>query len=154
MTVATVAIEKEPILIDELQEIAAQKEGLLLVEDVIQWASDNPSSALYHHLEWSDSKAAHAYRIWQVRVLVGRVTICLVENNNEPIRAFVSLKADRQEPGGGYRLLVRVLADAEKRSLLLAQALEELQEWQAKYKQLYELADVFSTIERVRINNS
>lgn len=140
----------EPTILTELQRIAAENGGLLRAEDVVDAARDE-ASPLHASFTWDDNAAAHQYRIWQARRLIG-VTVQYLDAGAEPmrIRAFCSLTTDREQKGGGYRTLVTVLSGRSTRKQLLADALAELERLQAKYNQLNELADVFAAVRRVR----
>src|SRR5579864_8863396 len=46
------------------------EDGLIDPTTVVDWARDNPASALHGAIEWDDAIAAHAHRLWQVRRLV------------------------------------------------------------------------------------
>lgn len=130
--------------VQELQDLAHESGGVLMPQTVVDWARDNPESALYHHFTWDDTEAAQAYRLWQARTLIQHVTVIVVEGKSDPVRAFVSMVEDRVQPQGGYRLLVDVLSDPERRKALLKQAIDEFRTWRRKYEQLKELAGIFA----------
>ena len=136
-------------IIAALESIRAAHGGILRPEDVVAHAAE-PTSVLHTRFEWSDSKAAHEYRLWQARHLIRVCVTVLPQTDPEEIKAYVSLKADREAPGGGYRALVDVLKDDELRRQLLSEALEDLKVFQAKYEQLQELAPVFKAAKEVR----
>ncbi len=133
----------------ELQEIAKQSKGILQPQAVVEYAK-NPETALHSHFTWDDSTAAQAYRIWQARQIIS-VTVTILETKNGAmnIKAFVSLKPDRQNPGGGYRVLAVVMGDEGQRRQLLSDALAELQVFQQKYQSLTELSAIMDEIARV-----
>ncbi len=130
----------------ELQGIRKRCRGALRPADVVAWAAKHPKSALHERFDWDDTEAAHKYRLWQARKVITRVTI--VPRNNTKIRAFVSLTEDRGD-GVGYRSVVEVLSDDERRERLLAQALAEFRRVRAKYHTLKELAEVDKAIAKV-----
>lgn len=147
-----VAVLEKVTVADELQRLASLNEGILKPEDVVMWASDNPDSALYGEFDWDDSHAAREHRIWQARQVIKRIVVMVgPAGHQEAISAFVSLQGDRAIPGGGYRITIDVLGDAEKRKLLLTQALSELRSWQRKYRDLKELAEVFAAADVVKV---
>lgn len=123
-----------------------ERRGLLRPEDVVEFASD-PDTALHSRFQWDDEKAGHAYRLWQARQLI-KVVVEVVAKDTEPINAYVSLQSDRQT--GGYRTLVSVLSDDEKREELLLQAWRELEFWERKYRQLEELAPIFEAASKAK----
>lgn len=133
----------------ELKRLADENRGLLLPEAVVEAARDE-DSPLHSRFEWDDSKAAEAHRLWQARQLI-RVTVNIIGGAEEAEeRVWVSLKSDRYGETGGYRSLVKVMTDAEMRVQLLAQALDEMELFRAKYQRLKELAEVFQAMKKVR----
>lgn len=129
-------------VVAELRRIAADNDGILQPCAVVD-AARPADSILHDRFEWDDSEAAEQYRLWQARQLI-RCSVIMEPRTETTVRAFVSLTADRETEGGGYRETVRVLARAEGRASLLADALAELEVFQRKYAALTELAAVFS----------
>jgi hypothetical protein len=113
---------------------------ILHPERVIEWAHDNPDSALHKGLEWDDARAGHQYRLWQVRQLV---KVHVRDARREP--TMISLKIDRIA-GGGYRQLTDVMAAPDLRCMAFAEALTELRRVQKKYHYLRELEHVWEAI--------
>ena len=122
-----------------------QQDGLLQVETAVQWAKEHESSALYRSLEWDDTVAGHLWRCQQVRRLIAVHVI-----GPDRVRQLVSLTIDRTHEGGGYRLTADVLAASGMRSILLRDALNELERVRRKYESLTELAKVWEAAEHVR----
>jgi hypothetical protein len=133
---------------EELEEIRRRHHGLLRPEDVLAFAR-NPKTALHRRFQWDDSKAAHQYRLWQARELI-ECHVVVLEAKTDPIRAYVSLRDDRRNRGGGYRHVVDVMTDASMRKRFLAEALDEAERWRARYAQLQELAPIFQEIAKAR----
>jgi len=134
-------------VVQELKRIAAEHGGVLQPEDVVEEARPR-TSPLHSRFEWSDTKAAKAYRLWQARQLI-RVVVEVDERVRDPYNVFVSLTDDRRG-AGGYRVTTEVLSDAQMRKRMLADALAELRSFQEKYRRLTELAEVFKAIRRVQ----
>jgi len=130
----------------ELEKIRRRAGGTLRPSDVVTAAQD-PDHRLHGQFEWDDEKAGHEYRLWQARQLI-RTTVTVLEGTTQEIRAYISLEPDRTKEMG-YRLLRDVLVDPELRQIALAEALEELKIFRAKYQQLQELAPVFAAARRV-----
>ncbi len=109
------------------------------------------ASPLHSRFEWDDSAAAEKWRIEQAGQLI-RVSVQYLTVNGETtsVRAFVSLRSDRTEDGGGYRQTVSVLSDDAYREQLLDDALAELKAFQQKYSHLKELARVFYAAKKVK----
>jgi hypothetical protein len=135
-----------PAIIEELRSLVSRK-GILKPEDVVDKARD-PLSAMHASFEWDDSRAAELYRIEQARGLLQVTVEVLAGNSDHPSRIFVSLTSDRTE--GGYRSMATVLSDGELRARLLNDALEEMQRFEQRYRDLKELAAVFAAVRRVR----
>ena len=131
----------------ELESIRKTHGGILRAEDVVDRATakNNPLHDLF---EWNDSAAAAEYRLWQARQII-RVTVGIIPGTEIKSRIFVSMMADRIEDDGGYRAMVDVLSDVERRALMLAEALDELNVFRRKYARLSELSKVFEAIEAI-----
>jgi hypothetical protein len=128
----------------ELEQIAADHGGVLSPVHIEAFARDK-ETALHGRFEWDDAKGAYQNRLWQARKLIATFII-IAESDNEPIRAWVSMREDRAEEDGGYRTLVSVLSDEERRGQFLLDAMRDLQTWKRKYKRLTELAPIFEAI--------
>lgn len=125
------------------------RRGLILPESVVE-AARPASSPLHKYFEWDNTKAAQEWRLEQARYLI-RVCVEVAKlPNNEPqeIRVFVSLPSERNKKGG-YRLMVNVLSDVERREEMLQMALDELTRLRSKYAKLRELSSIFQAIDRV-----
>lgn len=132
----------------ELKQIAAKNHGVLRGEDIVAFAA-NKKTTLHDWFEWDNTKAAYNYRLFQARQLV-RVSVEILPRTSVDYRAFVSLVADQQQPGGGYRVTSEVLDDTDMRASFLEQALEELGRFEAKYSVIKELAEVFAAFRKVK----
>lgn len=137
-------------IVAELRRLAAINSGVLVPAVVIDRAR-SPRSPLHSVFQWDDTKAADEYRIWQARELIQRTFRVISVNGKEmKVQVFVSLKPDRNVPGGGYREMSFVLSNEDMRSQLLKQAIEEMKFFAEKYASLRELARVFQAIRSVR----
>ena len=123
---------------------ALEARGRLTPESVLRDAKC-PDSVLHPQFEWDDSKAANEYRLWQARQII-RVSVTVIPNAEKEYHAYVSLKDDRKQEGGGYRSTVSVLKHSVRRDAMLREALEELDVFRRKYAILTELAPVFEAI--------
>ena len=131
--------------INELQQLVARKGGLLAPADVVAFARDE-NTALHSHFQWDDSKAAEAYRLWQARQVL-RVAVVMSDETHEPVRAFVSLRSDREM--GGYRVLAEVLTDGDLTQQLLSDARAELGTFRRKYEALRKLVELKPLFEQI-----
>jgi len=121
-----------------------ERGGLIKPVEAVAWARGHPQSALYAELEWDDSIAGEQYRIQQVRQLI-QVFV-------EPVhqtRQYVSLSIDRVG-GGGYRHIASVMNTPDLRTVLLQDALRELERMQERYQALTELDRVWAAADAAR----
>ena len=132
----------------EIEYLCNKHDGLLKPIDILTFAK-NKKTALHKCFEWSDTKAAHEYRLWQAREIL-RVHVKILPGHNKAVRAFISLVSDRQNVGGGYRTIENVMLNKNYREELLEQALDEFGRFEEKYKSLKELAGVFAEIRKIK----
>lgn len=136
---------KAPLIVGILKRIADENNGLLLPEMVVE-AARPLNSPLHSKFEWSNTKAANAYRLEQARRLI-RVSVEIIPQSKKPTDVFVSLSTDRRK--GGYRVVTEVLSNAQMRAQMLSDALAEMELFRAKYADLRELSMVFAAIRKV-----
>lgn len=122
----------------------ANPDNILFPADVVEWAKDNPDSALFSAIEWNDQQAADAHRLWQVRQLI---QLHVVEGDKTPM--LVSLSIDRKGDGG-YRSISDVGERPDLREVMLADAFAELERVQLKYARVTELAKVWEETEAAK----
>lgn len=122
-----------------LQE--ASTDGLLHAERVVEWARENPESALHRAIQWDDVKAADEYRLWQVRRLIA---LNVVSGDGAPL--VVSLSIDRND-GGGYRSISDVAKSKPLMEIMLDDALRELERVKARYARVRALSDLWSKVD-------
>jgi len=130
----------------ELKRITDENNGILLPERVVEEAKVE-TSPLHDSFNWDNTDAAQKYRVHQARNLI-RCTVVYEERTEKYIKTFVSLSSDRDN-GGGYREVIIVLKDTDKKAEMLADALSELQAFQNKYNSLVELCEVFDAIRQL-----
>ena len=130
---------------DELSQIAEENEGILRPEDVVKFA-ENPKTALHNKFEWDNKKAGFEYRLIQARHII--VDVKIEYPNNGETQAWISIVSDRKEPGGGYRLILDVMSDKERRKELLVQLKKEIKSLQKKYALFKELAEAFDGLNK------
>ena len=123
----------------------ADPENILRPREVLEWAQDNPDSALHRSIDWDDERAAEQHRLWQIRQLI---QLHVVQEDRSPV--LVSLSIDRQTPGGGYRAISDVVDRPDLRDIMLEDALAELQRVQRKYERVLELKGLWEEADRLR----
>jgi len=136
------------IALQELERIRQEHGGILRAEDVVL-AAEDLSNPLHNSFEWDDTVAAEQWRLQQARQII-RSVVVILPNIAKPITAFVSLRDDRTQEGGGYRTIIDVMSDKDMRERLLEEALADLRHWEQKYSQFNELQPVFEAIGKAR----
>lgn len=136
---------------EELEQLRQNNGGEFVAPAaVVEFAKRNKRAALHKEFEWNNTKAAQQFRLEQARHLIRLyINVIETEGGDIPARMYVSLEGDRRSKGGGYRTLESVMTNAELRSQLLQQALDELQRVRRKYQTLQELAPIFTAMDRV-----
>lgn len=106
-------------------------------------------SPIHELFEWDDSIAAEKYRLKQATEIITAIAVVIEDNLETPkkVRAFANVGARHK---GSFIPMTTALAKEESRKVVLQHALEELKEFKAKYKNLEELAAIFSEIERLQ----
>lgn len=103
---------------------------------------------LHGAFEWNDTVAAEMYREQQGRYLIRSIEV--VRTNDEPIRAFFTLKRTAKEHE--YHSIDAVMRNKDDAAQLLEQAKSELVAFKRKYVQLSnELAGVFREIDALEV---
>lgn len=132
----------DPSIIAALTALRGE-DGRIDPEAIVN-AARSKNSPLHDQFEWDDGAAAEQYRIWQARDLL-RVCVTVLPGTSQEIRAFVSLSSEK-----GYRSTGQVLVNANHRSQLLSDALDDMRRFEAKYRHLSELADVIAAMNRAQ----
>jgi hypothetical protein len=130
---------------DELLLIKGS-DPVLHVEKVHEWAQVNVESDLHRSLEWNDAKAAYAHRLDQIRNLIA---VYVRYEDRPEVRQLVSLSTDRAQ-GGGYRDIDDILERRDLYTIMLTDALNDLQRLEAKYEMIKELKPIWSAAKKVK----
>ncbi len=109
-------------------------------------------SLLHPCFEWNDGVAAEKYRENQARFLIRNLVVKVEQDDSPPqaVRAYVNVVTDT-EKAGSFIAVKTAMDDSEMRAQVLKNALRELQAFQEKYKNLSELAGVFSAITALQV---
>lgn len=124
------------------------KQRILRAEAVVK-AAKVAGSKLHSLFEWDNKVAGHAFRLHQARDLIANyVTFELKVGNLKArtIRGTLSLMSDRQNPGGGYRLVTDIQGNKVLLEECLRTALVELESWTHRYSILVNLVKRVSEI--------
>lgn len=133
--------------VQEIEVARMAHGGFVSPRYVVEYAAQHPDGALHGYMEWDNTVAGPAYRLQQAAYLL-RVAVTVLPGETTSIRAYVSLHADRGTVG--YRALVDVLGDVERRNQLVAEALREADSWMRRYQRLAELEPIRKAIRKVQ----
>lgn len=134
---------------EELERIRLANNGRLAQEDVVASAKD-AGNPLHPAFEWNDKRAAHLHRLSQAAHIIRKLDIVHSAgdgNDAKPIRAFVSVTRDEDQ---SYTSIAHAMSDAELREQVVARAHKELKDWQDRYDDLVEFAEVFAAIRELK----
>lgn len=130
----------------ELDALVEQHGGIVLPAQVVEFARDE-NTALHEYFDWDDSEAAKQWRLEQARRVI-RLSVTVIQSDNAPIRALVSLTSDRKA-GGGYRALADILDDESLREQMERDALAELRVFRRKYERLVLLQPIWVAVDEL-----
>lgn len=135
---------------ESLEATRQRNDGVLTPEGVVEDA--RPDDAPLHPcFEWDDETAAGLFRESQARDIIRSLRIVKIDDEPTPvpIRAYVHID-EHDVHGRCYVRAQDAMLDQDMREQVLAQALTELRAWQARYKELRELKQVFEAIAQLR----
>lgn len=136
---------------NELARLESQ--GPVTPERVVKSAKPK-SSPLHDAFTWDDSEAAHKWRLEEASYLVRAVVVVDEDDGQPPVRAFVNVhQEDESEQDstrkGVYVSTERALTTPSYREQVLASALRDLAAFRNRYRELKELARVFTAADAV-----
>lgn len=134
---------------EHLELLRKQCKGELTPEDVLEDAKHD-NSPLHSFFEWSDTEAAHQYRLQQARGLIRAVVAVYVSDERPAVRqkAYVHIP----EPDAPhYRETSHALSQAKTRKMVLERAWREFQQWRKRYADLKEFADLFDAADQIEM---
>lgn len=137
----------------EIDAIIKKNDGAINRELVIKEAHKK-GTALHEDFEkrglFDATKAMKFAQLTYAGMILRQYKVWVSVEDKEPVnvRALVSLTTDRKHEGG-YRPIVNVMSDTEKRETLLEDARRDLATFKKKYAVLSELAPVFAAIDQV-----
>lgn len=115
-------------------------------------SSRKENAPLHKCFEWNDTTAAEKYRLTQAGQIINNLVVVLDEyEHHEPVRAFVNVVKNAPARAGEFLHISSAMQEDESREIILANALRELKEFEKKYKELGELAGIFSEIGKLKI---
>lgn len=144
-------IKANPQAAGEQMEMLAESEEGLTAESLLE-ANKPKNAPLHNEYEWSNAKAALAWRLQQSRHLMNSIVTVQVEESQteeqtEPtiVRAFFPTGQKLYEP---LHVIVKEQSKYEK---LLETAYRELRSFKKKYETLKELHPVFDAMEGIGV---
>jgi hypothetical protein len=133
----------------ELEKIKKAGGGTVSAEKVVEFAK-NKKSALHGEFDWSDTEAAHKWRLHQARNLLFRIKLVDYDASApREVRKFYSLTSDRISDGGGYRDVIDIYNDLVLRNRLIDDVTAELKSKRRRFAQLSELSKVWEEIDKL-----
>ena len=132
----------------ELQRIHDAHDGIR-PGDVVEEA--RPRDAVLHPaFEWSDKKAAAAYRVTQARALIRAVIVVAEPDQKEsfaPVRAFVNVSGgDRTRL---YRPILVAVSNPDEREQVLRRMRHELIGIRQRYEAFVEFAEIAEAMQGI-----
>ncbi len=134
---------------EHLELLRKQCKGELTPEDVLSDAKHD-NSPLHSFFEWTDSEAAHQFRLQQARGLIRSVVAIYVQDEKPAVRhrAYVHVP----EPSAPhYRETSHAMSQAKTRKLVLERAWREFQQWRKRYAEMKEFAELFDAADQIEM---
>ena len=125
-----------------MAKIAAGRNGRLMPEHIVEAARER-GHILHRHFEWSDEKAAQAFRLDQARSLVRSIHVEDMQTGSGVARAYYSI---RDKDGTSYRSLDAILQNSDLQSKLLASAERDLLAFESRYRSLIDICDLIRNV--------
>lgn len=136
---------------EKIEEIIAE-DGIVTKESFLE-ASRPEDSETHDLFEWNDTKAAEKYRLHQSNMAINQLIVKIqVAYKSEPIRtrAFVNIEQETGRRKAQFLRIDTAMADMEYKSIVLANAIQELREFRKKYEAYTELAQIFVAIDELK----
>lgn len=125
---------QDPNAIGRELDALRDESGTLDVHDALEWAQEHKESALYDSLEQDGRKAAHEWRLHQLRIIIASIRRVEVSGGE------VHLKRAHFSVGGGrFASPEAVEEDEELQGVVLEKALRSLEGWSNRYSEIIEM---------------
>lgn len=121
-----------------------EKEKGLTAQTLLD-ANRAEGTPLHNEFEWNDSIAAEEYRLQQARHIINCLCIKTESKKEQTVRAFFKI-SDAES----YENINVIISDEDKHQRLLQTALNELNAFKIKYRQLNELKPLFDVLDKVK----
>lgn len=123
---------------EELARIRDKNNGELTPADALEEAR-NKRSPLHPHVEWDDKKAAHKFRLDQMREIISIIRQDDDEAPSGKVRSYVSVT---EKGGTAYRGINEIKSNLELQVIVLKQAERDLKAWEDRYRDLVDICEV------------
>lgn len=128
----------------EMMEQLEQSEKGLSPETLLD-ANRDENAPLHGEFEWRDDVAAEQYRLNQAGGIIRNIVRITVETQEQvPVRAFVPTGERKQ----AYVSIATALTNEQWRKNLLEQAKRDMQAFSSKYRNITELSDVLTAMQK------
>lgn len=121
-------------------------------------ASRPENAPLHSEFEWDDTLAAERYRETQASMIIMHLVTVEIDGKEVPeTRSYVSVPVRERSDGAPKNTYVNVykaLTEPEMKDVVLRRALSELRAFERKYRNMSELAGVFSAIGQLELDLS
>lgn len=133
---------------ETLERIEA-RDGIITREAFLE-ESRPETSPTHGCFEWDDSVAAEKYRLNQSSAIIRDIKVTISGDNSEPVRtmAFLNIKPNPTAQTAEYQSADIAISATDTRQIILQNALDELNRFRVKYRELVELSGVFDEIEK------
>ena len=130
---------------ERIDQIRSAHKGELEPVHVVADARSK-GSPLHSLFEWNDRKAAEQHRLQQARNLIGAIEVSFeTSRGTQSVRAYVSLP---DGPGRKYHRTTDAMSDGSLRQMMLQQAMDDAEQYKARYEKLRELTAIFAAIDK------
>lgn len=125
-----------------LSALAKRNGGKIDAEVLLNDTKRNPQSPFRQVMEWDDAEAARQYRLTQARYILRCLTCeIVVQDKVIETRAYAVVGTHDSEPA--YRPIEVVMRDPELRTVHMAAARKEFEEYRTRWNHLSELSRLF-----------
>ena len=138
-------------VVGEKMEEIIHEQGVVTKVNFLE-ASRPEDSETHDLFEWDDTKAAEKYRLHQSNMIINSLTVQIsVADRENPIntRAFVNVQQENMRRHAEFLRIDTAMSDREFKTIVLANAIQELKEIRKKYAVYSELAQVFDAIDNL-----
>lgn len=107
-----------------------------LVPEVVVADATSPHSPLHSYFDWDQSEAAQKWRVHQARLLINRVRVEVITDDQPPVRVrgFIATEAVTGEYGQGYVSVDDIEHKSKDAAAVLASIERDINRLRRKYK--------------------